>query len=161
MSTDLVSLGRMIDHLAWADERVIQALASAETVPPTALSLLAHLVAAEHIWYARLVGIKPVHPVWPTLSVGDAAALGRETVGNLRSLVASMSLDDLHRGVAYTNSAGTGFTSAAIDILIHVCLHGAYHRGQIAIALRQEGGVPVPTDYIAFVRGAPAAVRQS
>ena len=38
-------------------------------------------------------------------------------------------------------------------------LHGAYHRGQIALLLREGGAEPAPTDYIAFVRGAPAATR--
>jgi uncharacterized damage-inducible protein DinB len=40
-------------------------------------------------------------------------------------------------------------------------LHGAYHRGQIALLIRQAGAVPAPTDYVAFVRGAPTATRSS
>jgi uncharacterized damage-inducible protein DinB len=45
------------------------------------------------------------------------------------------------------------------DILLHTCLHGAYHRGQIARDLRQAGDPPEPTDYIAFIRGSPAATK--
>lgn len=145
-------LGRMIDHLAWADERVIEALAAAESVPAATLTLLAHLAAAEHIWHARLTGVTPAHPVWPALSLSEAAALSRKTIEGFRTLVASMSPDHLRRDVSYANSAGTRFTTPAIDILIHVCLHGAYHRGQIATTVRQAGGVPVSTDYIQFVR---------
>jgi uncharacterized damage-inducible protein DinB len=40
-----------------------------------------------------------------------------------------------------------------------VALHGAYHRGQIAQLLRQNGAQPAATDYIGFVRGVPAATR--
>jgi uncharacterized damage-inducible protein DinB len=40
-----------------------------------------------------------------------------------------------------------------------VALHGAYHRGQIAAALRGAGAVPEPTDFIAFARGSAAATR--
>lgn len=160
MSNDIGSLGRMIEHLAWADEQVAQSLAAATTVPPRALSLLGHVVAAEHVWHARLTGATPTHPVWPDLSVDEAAALSRANVAGLRTLVDSMSLDDLHRGVAYTNSTGASFTTAAIDILIHVCLHGAYHRGQIAMSLRQAGGEPVNSDYVAYVRATAAAARQ-
>jgi uncharacterized damage-inducible protein DinB len=45
-------------------------------------------------------------------------------------------------------------------MLTHVAMHGSYHRGQIAAALRAGGDIPSPTDYIAFVRGAPAATRR-
>jgi len=152
VSDELALLGRMLDHLAWADERVARALAAADSVPPATLTLMAHLVAAEHIWHARLTGTTPAHPVWPTLSLEQATRLGRATVEALRSLVASMSLDDLHRGVSYANSTGTRFTTPAIDIVTHLCLHGAYHRGQIATTVRQAGGVPISTDYIQFVR---------
>jgi uncharacterized damage-inducible protein DinB len=40
-----------------------------------------------------------------------------------------------------------------------VALHGSYHRGQIALLVRAGGSTPAPTDYIAFIRGAPAATR--
>ena len=75
--------------------------------------------------------------------------------------VAALQPTDLDRGVTYRNSAGEEYTSTVEDILLHVALHGAYHRGQIARALRQGGAVPEPTDYIAFTRGAPAATRRS
>jgi len=52
------------------------------------------------------------------------------------------------------------FRSRVEDILLHVVLHGCYHRGQVAIALREAGAEPSATDFIAFVRGVPAATRQ-
>jgi uncharacterized damage-inducible protein DinB len=45
-------------------------------------------------------------------------------------------------------------------MLTHVTLHGAYHRGQIAASIRAGGDTPTATDYIAFIRGAPAATRR-
>jgi uncharacterized damage-inducible protein DinB len=45
------------------------------------------------------------------------------------------------------------------DILLQIFLHGTYHRGQVALLLRQGEATPAPTDYIAYVRGAPAATR--
>jgi uncharacterized damage-inducible protein DinB len=44
---------------------------------------------------------------------------------------------------------------------VHVAMHGSYHRGQITMLVRDAGAEPQPTDYIAFVRGAPAATRAS
>ena len=39
-------------------------------------------------------------------------------------------------------------------------MHGSYHRGQVAMLLRQSGAEPLPTDYIVFVRGVPAAAQR-
>jgi uncharacterized damage-inducible protein DinB len=44
------------------------------------------------------------------------------------------------------------FQTPIKDLLMHVALHGSYHRGQIAQALRLAGGEPVNTDFITFVR---------
>jgi uncharacterized damage-inducible protein DinB len=66
----------------------------------------------------------------------------------------------MRRAITYRNSAGDEYTSTLEDILTHVSLHGAYHRGQIAASVRAAGDTPTATDYIAFARGAPAATRK-
>ena len=38
-------------------------------------------------------------------------------------------------------------------------MHGMYHRGMTSVLTRRGGGTPAPTDYIAYVRGAPTATR--
>ena len=38
------------------------------------------------------------------------------------------------------------------DILTHVTMHGAYHRAQIAAAVRESGGEPAYTDFIHAAR---------
>lgn len=151
---------RLIAHLAWADDRVLAALRSATDPDPTCLELFAHVLAAEHVWLARLKGETPRHPVWPTLTLEECAGLVQSNQRELTAYVGGLAPDDPARGVTYKNSAGQEYTSTIEDILLHVCLHGSYHRGQIALALRMGGGVPMPTDYIAFVRGAPAATRR-
>jgi uncharacterized damage-inducible protein DinB len=62
--------------------------------------------------------------------------------------------------VHYTNSDGQHFETSVSDILTHVALHGAYHRGQVAHLLRGAGAEPQATDYIQFGRGAPASKNQ-
>jgi uncharacterized damage-inducible protein DinB len=52
----------------------------------------------------------------------------------------------------YRNSAGVPFHTSVADMLAQAALHGSYHRGQIALLVRQGGGTPAVTDYIAFVR---------
>jgi uncharacterized damage-inducible protein DinB len=98
--------------------------------------------------------------VWPDLSLEQCAALVQANQRALADYVDALTPERLSRGVTYVNSAGRQFTSSIEDILLHIALHGSYHRGQIAWALRRGGSVPMATDYIAFVRGAPAATRQ-
>jgi uncharacterized damage-inducible protein DinB len=154
-------LSKLVSHLAWADDRVLAALRSATAADPACLELFAHVLAAEHVWLARLKGATPHHPVWPALALEQCAGLVQANQRELAAVVAGLTPADLPRAITYVNSAGQTFTSSLEDILLHVCLHGAYHRGQIAWSLRRGGGVPMPTDYIAFVRGAPAATRQA
>ena len=40
----------------------------------------------------------------------------------------------------------------AKDVLTHVILHSAYHRGQVALAMRAAGMEPAYTDFIHAVR---------
>lgn len=152
-------LRRLCAHLQWADERVLDSLRGAAMPPGKAIELYAHVLAAEHVWLARLRGERPVVAVWQTLTLEECAALGRETHEALAQFVSSLSQADLAREIAYTNSAGAGFRSRVDDMLTQVVMHGSYHRGQIALIVRDSGAEPQPTDYIAFVRGAPAATR--
>ena len=64
---------------------------------------------------------------------------------------------DLAARLAYVNSAGKPFDDEVGDILLHVMLHGQYHRGKINLLLRQGGAEPGPVDYIAFTRGSATA----
>jgi uncharacterized damage-inducible protein DinB len=150
---------RLAGHLGWAEERVQAALRRAIGGPSKALDLYAHLVAAEHIWLARLTGSPPRVQVWPALTLDACAELAAENYRDCVEYLQRLDVADADRGVAYTNSAGQSFTSTVEDILLHVCLHGAYHRGQIALLLRQGGDAPESTDYITWVRGAPGAPR--
>jgi uncharacterized damage-inducible protein DinB len=153
------SLTKLIDHLGWADARVLDGLQRTPGTDPRALELYAHVVGAEHVWLARLHQRAPRVAVWPTLSLDECAALAAENLAGFRAVLANCTPEELARDVPYTNSAGQAFRSSIEDIVLHVALHGMYHRGQVALVVRGAGGEPIPTDYIAFVRGAPAATR--
>lgn len=152
-------LERLVAHLGWADRAALEALRAAGRPEPGLTELYAHVLAAEHVWHARLTGAPAAVAVWPTLTLDECERLGRENLERLTAYVAGLAEGDLTRGVTYRTSAGDEFTTAVEDILLHVCLHGAYHRGQIAQGLRRGGDTPRPTDYIAWARGAPAATR--
>jgi len=54
--------------------------------------------------------------------------------------------------IAYKNSKGESWTSKIEDVLIHVVMHSAYHRGQVASDMRAAGSTPAYTDFIHGVR---------
>lgn len=151
---------RLLKHLEWADERVLASLRSAQGPHGRSLELYSHILGAEHVWLSRLGGTTRRFDVWPVLTLEECERLRMENVAAFRDLVSRLTPDLLEKPVIYRNSAGDQFTSTVEDILTHVALHGSYHRGQIAAAVRAGGDTPSPTDYIAFVRGAPAATRQ-
>lgn len=151
-------LGKLLDHLQWADARVLESLRAMPHPDQRALDLYAHVLGAEHVWLSRMLKRAPSEKVWPDLDLERAAALATENAAGLRALLHSCSADELQRKIAYTNSAGSAFESTMEDMLLQVALHGCYHRGQVALLVRGAGGEPWPTDYIAFVRGSPAAV---
>jgi uncharacterized damage-inducible protein DinB len=153
------SLAQMVAHLGWANAHVIDALRGANPLDPSLLELFGHILGAEHVWHARLIGAPPTVAVWPKLSLEEAAELANVNLGRLSALVSQLGPGGENRVVTYTNTAGDTFASTVAEILIHVALHGSYHRGQIAWALRAAGQTPRPTDYIAFTRGAPTATK--
>lgn len=152
-------LQRLFDHLHWADQLAIAAVRDGAERSGTSRALLAHVLGAEHVWLARLEGRAATVSVWPDCSVDECVTLSAELRAAYAKYLDALDETTLALPVHYRNSAGVAFESRVDDILTHVALHGAYHRGQVALALRQEGARPNPTDYIAFVRGAPAATR--
>jgi uncharacterized damage-inducible protein DinB len=153
-------LQRLLRHLAWADALAIGALRKAEDPPAKALEIMSHILGAEEVWLARVQRRPAATPVWPVLSVEGCAELAEANRKSFEACLAGLAGDDLEREVAYVNSAGQAFESKVWDILVHVAMHGSYHRGQVMLLLRSAGHEPAPTDYIAYVRGAPAATRQ-
>ena len=99
-------------------------------------------------------------PIWPVLDPAEIAALRADVVVGYAKYLSRLDEPALAEPIEYTNSAGLTFQTACGDILIHVALHGQYHRGKINLLLRQAGADPAPADYIGYVRGTPAAVRK-
>ena len=144
---------RLFDHMAWADERVVERIGDGAGLPSQALRLLSHLLAAERIWLDRLRGAHAASiEVWPDLSPEGCRDLLVRNREDYRQFLSDLGPEALSRVMTYRNSAGKEFETAVGDVLMHVALHGAYHRGQIAMAIRQGGEAPVNTDFIAFVR---------
>ena len=143
---------RLYEHVEWADTLVLGSLRSAKNLRTKDLELYAHIVGAEHVWLSRLNGTTPRLAVWPKLSVDECETLSKENIGAFNVVVSGLSPEKLRKAITYRNSAGDQFTSTIEEILTHVTLHGAYHRGQIASEVRQAGRGPAYTDFIHGVR---------
>ncbi len=133
------------DH--WANHEVVSRL-RVTLAPPRAVRILAHISGAQWLWLERSRGgSKAV--VWPDWTLDQCAeqldALRDAWKGALPSI-------DRAASIRYTNSKGEQWTSRADDVLMHVILHGAHHRGQIAILVRDAGAEPAYTDYIHCMR---------
>lgn len=63
-----------------------------------------------------------------------------------------MSPSGLLETVTYKNTKGEPWSNTVEDILTHVLLHSAYHRGQIASQMRADKEQPAYTDFIHAVR---------
>ena len=150
-------LKKLVDHMAWADEAALAALRDAPGSDARGLAFYSHVLGAEATWLARILGHPSDVAVWPTLALDEAAALAARNAADFRTLIAPLTDSDLAREIQYRNSAGQEFRSTLEDILLHIALHGSYHRGQVSLIVRGGGGEPAATDYIAFVRGVPAA----
>lgn len=146
-------LARLFRFVTWADRRTLESLravplaAIAESLP-----LMAHVLAAEHVWLARLQGQEPQHPVWPDLSLEACGLLLLENETGYRALLDQLSDEQLSELTHYRNAAGQEFATPVLDILLQVITHGGYHRGQIAKILGRNGVTPAGTDFIVFQR---------
>jgi uncharacterized damage-inducible protein DinB len=144
---------RLFRHMAWADARLL-ALPELAGVP-AAMRTLSHLLAAERVWLLRLRGEDAsAQPIWPDCDPGEARALAAENASGYAAYLAHAEAGRLRAEIGYANSQGVAFRTRVADVLTHVAMHGSYHRGQIAAAVRAAGGEPVNTDFITFVREA-------
>jgi uncharacterized damage-inducible protein DinB len=160
MTTDLLtSIRRMWDHCAWADRLLYDALAGSTRVAAGWVEY-SHILGAEETWLSRLEGRAPRAAVWPKLERDQIVALRDHVAHGYETYLERLDESALSTSIEYTNSAGKTFQTPCADILLHVALHGQYHRGKINLLLRESGGEPVPVDYIAFVRGVPAATQE-
>jgi uncharacterized damage-inducible protein DinB len=150
MPTELDRHRRLLRYDAWANA---ESLASLRRVaPPAALRWMAHIAASELLWIGRLEERPSDVPVWPELDLERIAEWLRRVEAEWAQYLGDLRDEDLDDGVGYRNSRGEFWVSTVADILTHVVTHSAYHRGQIAAAVRGAGGEPAYTDFVHAAR---------
>lgn len=145
-------LSRLIQYDIWANRETLESLRQGVTPPPRSLKWMAHIIGAEYLWLARLNGQPAALPVWPNLSLEGCDRRLHDLSQQLLDYLAEATSERLTEEISYTNSKGEAWTSTVDEILTHLTIHSAYHRGQIASDLRAAGREPAYTDYIHAVR---------
>lgn len=143
----LARIRRLFRYDEWANR---EALGTAG--PPRARRLMAHVFGAEWLWLHRLRREPSPVPVWPEWSTDECAAEATRLRAAWTRYLAEVDEARLDEHVDYVNSKGERWSSSVEDVLLHVVLHSAYHRGQVAAEVRAQGGEPAYTDFIHAVR---------
>ncbi|MGX1829121.1 DinB family protein [Paenibacillus taichungensis] len=144
----------MMEHLYWADGRILNALEESGTKNKDLLKLVRHVAVAERVWLSRLQGKGSAqYSLWEEAE--DLTALRtmfEENAEQYRVYIGGLEESELDKMIEYANQSGVSFRTSVRDILLQVLLHGQYHRGQINRVLRIEWAEPAQVDYITFAR---------
>ena len=150
-------LRRQFAYDEWANREVLNAIragsvADQHSTNHRSLQLMSHILAAERVWLDRLKQQPQSVPVWPEPDLAQCEALAAELGGLWLEFLDLITAGDVSQSISYKNTKGEEWTSTIVDVLTHVVMHSAYHRGQIAIHMRASGQTPAYTDFIHGVR---------
>src|SRR5512146_50384 len=117
-----------------------------------AVDLMAHIVAARRLWLSRM-GVSKEKLELSDLEPQKVAFSALPDVVNQTERMWAdymIRLDEaeLRRTFEYKSFDAGKFRNVVEDILMQLHGHSLYHRGQIALLVRQAGGVPTSTDFL-------------
>ena len=145
-------LRRQFAYDEWANREVLNAIRAAGDANQRSLQLMSHILAAELVWLERLKGQPQSVPVWPQPDLAQCEAQAAKLGGQWLEFLDLITAGDVSQSISYRNSKGEEWTNTIVDVLTHVVMHSAYHRGQIATHMRATGQTPAYTDFIHGVR---------
>lgn len=142
---------KLYRYNAWANHRVLDSLVRQAVADEKILTLMGHILAAEMIWLNRIMGLPPPGlDLWAPATTAELAERAAKSERQWHDFIGQ--LEDFDRDVSYTNQKNEHYTNPIIWILAHVVNHSSYHRGQIALRLREQGWEAVNTDLITYER---------
>lgn len=146
---------RLFQYDYWGNRETLASLASMDAERP--LKIFGHVIGAQRVWFSRLQPESAGLPEpWPALSLEESKSAVEELHQRWLAFLAKLSLEQMSKDLVYRNTKGIEFRTPIEDVLQHLVLHSAYHRGQVAAAVREAGGKPAATDYTAYLRQHPA-----
>ena len=128
-----------------------------QSVPPEArassqftraVDKMAHLVAARHMWLFRLGVVADRPDSWfPTIPVEQLPGALESIEQRWTAYLTRLTDDDLGADFDWTGGDGRRYRWRLLDLLTQVFGHAWYHRGQIALLVKDLGGEAIDTDY--------------
>jgi uncharacterized damage-inducible protein DinB len=150
-----LSIERLLAHDRWANGETLSSLEAMTEPPAAARALLGHILGAEATWLSRMMEGRELADgeVWETADLPWLRAAWRDRLpSRWAALLADPALRDPARRFSYVNFLGNTMDARVGDAVTQLMLHSAYHRGQVATAVRAAGGVPAVVDFMHAVR---------
>jgi uncharacterized damage-inducible protein DinB len=157
----VADLTHLYDYNYWATERVMRAISAltpqqfTQSVAGSYGSIrntLVHVLSAEWGWLDRCGGLPRGERLksedYPT--VASLISAWTHVEYHMRRFLSELSDDDLARDVEFAFGGGPKQSVSRGDVLLHAAVHGAHHRGQIALLLRTLGFVPGDFDLLMY-----------
>ena len=144
---------RLFEYDHWGNQAALASLSSVNGSAEKPLKAFGHVLGAQQLWRARFDTPNPtnVQP-WPTLTPEECRSAIDEVHQRWVELLDQLSEDKLDQNLVYHTTQGAKFETPIRDVLTHLLMHSAYHRGQVAAAVREGGGKPALTDYVFYLR---------
>lgn len=119
-----------------------------------AISIFAHTAAARRIWLQRFGETTIGNPaLFPTdVKLDQVVTEWQEIAAMWSTFLQQLDNAKLGEIFEYRSLDGRQFRNTVEEVLTHLFSHGSYHRGQIAMLVRNAGGQPAATDYIYWCR---------
>lgn len=160
---DAQAMSRLFGYCEWANHLFLDAAAALDAEAYARdmkgshggiRGTLVHTYGAEWVWLERFQGRSPQALPGEEQLTDVAALRGRWSAleAERRAWLAGLAPGAGSRVVEYRNFKGDAFREALLALVQHVANHGSYHRGQLAVFLRQLGVKPPTTDLVAFDR---------
>jgi uncharacterized damage-inducible protein DinB len=161
---NLAYLQTLLDYHYWARDIILDAvtelprerfLQPVESSFKSVRDTVAHIYAADLVWYTRWIGRTPTgliaYDQFP-----DATSIRtawKDLESDVRQYVTNLGEAGVNKPFDYKLLSGAPDTAPFWQMLVHVVNHASYHRGQVTTLLRQLGAAPPKsTDMITFFR---------
>lgn len=127
-------LNRLLSYDCWANCALAKRLGEAS--PGKALSLLAHIFGMHRLWQARVRGEAMAgtwqRAMWPPPRPSKFASECDDIRDSWSELLEGR---DPKQTISYTDLAGRERQTSLADAVVHIALHGSFHRGQISLLI--------------------------
>jgi len=139
-------LHTLVSFNTWANNKCVESLKSCPDIPNEALIRLSHIL--ENNWYVYdIIHERDLHK-WDddrNYTFEECIAEIPQIDTAFKALLEGTSQAGLDRPVRFTDIRGNIVERAIAELIFHTFDHCTYHRGQIAMIVRQAGGEPAKT----------------